>query len=270
LVLRFLKKKAFSLTIGYKNKNMNEQKNIAIQLKKITKKYQLQHNKPTFFEQLLQRRNTEQFLALREVSLTIFSGQKIGILGSNGSGKTTLLKIIAGITSPTSGSVVTHGKIVSLINLEAGFHPDMTGLENVFLNGLIIGMSKNEIEKKTPSVIHFSGIKKFIDSPFYTYSQGMKLRLSFSLGIHSDPDILILDEVMAAGDAEFQSKAKKKIDQFFTQKKTILIVSHWLEFLETYCEKYLWVNKGKIQAFGGKEVLEQYRVFQNKKSNYLP
>lgn len=185
-------------------------KKVSVSLERVTKQYVIRHEKPTLTDHIFQRSWSEEFKALDDVSTVFHPGERVGIVGDNGSGKTTLLKIIAGITAPTSGDVAVRGKVVSLIQLDAGFHSDLTGLENIYLNGLIVGMSRQEIQKKIKKIVQFSGIEKFIDAPLYTYSDGMKLRLGFSVAIHADPDILILDEGFMAGDAEFQNKIKKK------------------------------------------------------------
>lgn len=235
-----------------------KKKQIAIQLKGVTKRYILHHEKPTFSEHLIRRRKKEVFTALDNIDLTIYKGEKVGIIGRNGSGKTTILKIIAGITTPNEGTVKTYGKVVSLIDLEAGFHPDLSGEENIFLNGLIIGMSKKEIEEKFQDIIDFADIGQFIDAPLYTYSEGMKLRLGFSIAVSADPDILILDESISVGDQNFQKKTSAKIEEFFQAGKTILVVSHWIEFLEKHCERFVWMNKQKNDATGGKNILYKY------------
>jgi len=178
--------------------------------------------------------------------MEINKGEKVGIIGPNGSGKTTLLKIIAGITSQTSGKIITDGKIVSLIDLEAGFHPDLIGEQNIYLNGMVLGMSKLEIKDKISQIIDFADIGQFIDVPMFTYSEGMKLRLGFSVAVHADPDILILDESMNAWDIDFQKKAQKKIEEFFKMGKTILIVTHWLDFVRKNCNKVITLEKGRI------------------------
>lgn len=233
-------------------------KKLAIELKNITKSYVLHHQKPTLSEQILRGRFTEKFTALDDVSLKIYQGEKVGIIGKNGSGKTTILKIIAGITNPNAGKVRTVGKVVSLIDLEAGFHPDLTGEENIFLNGLVIGMTRNQIKNKFAQIVAFADIGKFIDAQLYTYSQGMKLRLGFAIAVHSDPDVLILDEGIVVGDDNFQKKLSKKITELFAQKKTIIVVSHWLEFLKNNCNTILWVKNGKIYKAGNKSLLDEY------------
>ncbi len=219
--------------------------NISIKLTNISKRYTIHHEKPTLSEKIIKGKD-EEFWALKKINLIIKKGEKVGIIGPNGSGKTTLLKIIAGITTPTSGLVETYGKIVSLIDLEAGFHPDLSGIENIYLNGLLLGMRKREITKKIKKIITFADIHQFIDAPLFTYSSGMKLRLGFSIAVHADPDILVLDEHLSAGDQNFQQKSFKRIQHLFKQKKTIIVVSHRLQLIEKACQRILLIKKGKI------------------------
>ena len=238
---------------------MKKNKFASIRVENVTKTYLLRHEKPTLIENILYRPKTVVHSALNNISFTLNEGERLGIIGANGSGKTTLLKLISGITRQKSGNVIVSGKVVSLIDLEAGFHPDLTGDENIFLSGLIIGMNRRELEDKKKSIIEFADIGQFIDSPLYTYSSGMKLRLGFSIAVHSDPDILLLDESFAVGDESFRKKANKKILQFKKQRKTLIMVSHWLEELERNCNKFLWLDKGKVIKFGGKDVVKKYR-----------
>ena len=231
---------------------MNKQK-IAIELKNISKKYTLFHEKPTLVENILNWKKEEKFWALKDVNLKINRGEAIGVVGPNGSGKTTLLEIIAGITTPTKGLGTTIGRLVSLIELDAGFHPELTGEENIFLNGLLVGMSKEEIYENLKKIAIFADIGKFIDSPLYTYSAGMTLRLGFSVIIHANPDILVLDETMAVGDQDFRKKSYQRIQEFIKKGKTIIVVSHYLDFLKSSCERAVWLNKGKIVKDGKAE-----------------
>lgn len=237
---------------------MKSQNNIAIMLTRVSKNYEIHHDKPTLVEKFV-KKNNEVFKALNSINITIRKGEKVGIVGHNGSGKTTLLKIIARITTPTYGTIETQGRIVSLIDLEAGFHPDLTGIQNIYLNGMLIGMKKEDIDKKLSSIIQFADIKQFIDVPLYTYSFGMKLRLGFSIAIHSNPQILLLDESIGVGDKQFQIKVQKKIKQLFTQGITILVVSHWLQFVEEHCKRIVIMKNGSIIQDGGKNVLKQYQ-----------
>ena len=226
---------------------------IVIQLSNVSKKYILHHEKPTLIENLIGGVKKEKFWALKDIHLKIEKGERIGIIGPNGSGKTTLLEIITGITCPTKGRVVVNGKLVSLIELEAGFHPELTGEENVFLNGLLIGMSKKEIRSRLKKIVSFADIGQFIDAPFYTYSEGMKLRLGFSIVAHTNPDIVLLDENMAVGDKDFKEKSYKKIKEFFRRGKTIVLVSHNMELIKKVCSRVIWLNKGKIKLQGKPE-----------------
>lgn len=217
----------------------------AVKLANVYKEYLIHHEKPTLSEKLMLKKSVK-FRALTNINLEIEQKQRIGFIGANGSGKTTLLKLITGITSPTKGSIHVNGKVVSLIDLEAGFHPDLTGIQNIFLNGSIIGMSNKEINDKLDKIIEFAEIGQFIDTPLFTYSQGMKLRLGFSVAVHADPDILILDENLSVGDIAFTAKSHKKIKEFFEMDKTIIIASHDLEFIKNNCNRTVWLKDTKI------------------------
>lgn len=252
-----IKNKVITSSKKRKQKNV-EKREVSVQLKGITKTYIIHHEKPTFVEQLFKSGKQEKFNALDNVDLTIYKGEKVGIIGHNGSGKTTVLKIISRITSPTKGTVFTKGKVISLIELTAGFHPDLTGEENIFLNGLIIGMSRTEVKQKFNKIIEFADIGIFIDAPLYTYSEGMKLRLGFSIAVHADPDILVLDEGISTGDVKFQKKSRNKIQEFFKQGKTIIIVSHWLNFLRQNCNRFIQFKSGVIFEDGSEEVVDNY------------
>ena len=240
-----------------KSRKKSSRNTVAVQLTNVSKRYTIHHEKPTLVEHLINGK-TERFLALKNINLTIKKGEKVGIIGPNGSGKTTLLKIISGITSPTSGKVETFGKTVSLIDLEAGFHPDLTGYQNIFLNAMVLGMKRKEIESKIKDIISFADIGKFIDVPLFTYSEGMKLRLGFSIAVHAEPEILILDENMSAGDANFHQKAQAKIQEFFKSGKTIIIVSHWLDYVRENCERVVLLRKGIVEKQGNAQVVKQY------------
>jgi ABC-type polysaccharide/polyol phosphate transport system ATPase subunit len=239
-------------------------KKIVIDIKNVTKCYTIHHEKPTLVEKFI-RGKDEKFTALDDVSLTIYQGEKVGILGANGSGKTTLLKIITGITTPTTGEVYTNGKIVSLIDLEAGFHGDLTGEQNIYLNAMLLGITKNEISKTIQSIINFADIRQFIDAPLFTYSSGMKLRLGFAIAIHANPDILILDEGLQVGDISFQKKSYNAIQQIFHKGKTIICVSHWSDSLKQICKKIVWLDQGSIKNTGGVEIINEYE-----KNSFLP
>ena len=198
----------------------------AVELINVAKKYTIHHEKPTLAENIFSRKKKEEFWALKDINLIIKKGERIGIIGPNGSGKTTLLKIIAGITFPSVGTMTVNGKIISLIGLEAGFHPELTGEENIYLNGLLVGMSKKEIRSKMMKITKFANIGSFIDAPFYTYSLGMRLRLGFSIAVHTNLNIIVLDETVVVGDKKFREKSVKKINELFRAGKTVIFVSH--------------------------------------------
>lgn len=233
-------------------------KDIAIKLTGVLKKYIVHHEKPTLVERILNGK-TEEFSALKKINLEIRKGERVGLIGPNGSGKTTLLKIITGIAAPTKGDIDTFGRIVSLIDLEAGFHPDLTGIQNIYLNGMLLGMKNGEIKRKLKDIITFAGIGKFIDAQLFTYSQGMKLRLGFAVAVHANPDILILDENISVGDQEFGKLSSAKIQEFLKQGKTVLIASHNLGFIRTSCKRVIWMDKGTIKMDGSsKKVISKY------------
>lgn len=219
---------------------------VIINLSDVGKKYSIHHDKPTLAEdlgRLLQFKQREEYWVFRHINLQIRKGEKVGFHGVNGAGKTTLLKIIAGLTSPTEGRVRVTGKVTSLIDLAAGFHPDLSGYDNIFLSGLIIGMTKAEIMSKLSSIIAFSGLGDFITVPIAHYSSGMTLRLGFSIAIHSDPDILLLDEVMHVGDVEFQKKSSEAIKTLFDKGTTILMISQFMDYLKIHCQRVLTFHK---------------------------
>jgi len=239
---------------------MNRNTDSAIEIKHLNKFFYYDHKRPTLIGGLFNMKSKHKKYALNDVSLTIKKGEKVGLVGTNGSGKTSLLKLISGISSPNSGSIKVNQKVVSIVDLEAGFHPDLSGRENILLNGMIIGMSKNEVTQKIEEMIDFSGIREYIDSPFFTYSSGMKLRLAFSVAIVSDPDILILDEVLAVGDISFQTQAHKVLNKLFKQKKTIVVASHWLDYLERNVNRIIHIDKGRIVFDGSVNYLEKYKM----------
>jgi len=233
---------------------MNMNNAIAIRLENITKEYIIHHEKPTLVEKFIKGKD-ERFVALDNISLAVKKGEKLGITGPNGSGKTTLLKIIAGITAPTSGLLQRNGRIVSLIDLNAGFHPDLTGEQNIFLNGILLGITKAEITKKLSSIIDFADIGRFMDAPLYTYSRGMKLRVGFSVAFHANPDILLIDEDLSVGDRNFQKKIESVIHQLFAKRKTVIVVTQWIEYLKEHCNRIIILEHGKIVKTGGIEIL---------------
>lgn len=232
---------------------------VSIIFSKVTKEYVFRHEKPTLSDFVyLHNRKDEVFTALSSVSFEVNKGDRLAFIGVNGSGKTTVLKLMAGVSSPTLGKIQISGRAVSLIDLAAGFHPDLSGVDNIIINALLIGMKKNEVKKQLPNIISFADIGQFIDQPFFTYSEGMKLRLGFSVGVHSDPDIFIIDENIAAGDENFKKKATEKIHELFISGKTIVLASHMLDFIKHNFNRVIWLEKGKIRMNGGVEVVDSF------------
>ncbi len=202
----------------------------------------------------------EEFWALKEVSFDVEQGDRIGIIGRNGAGKSTLLKILSRITEPTSGQVRIRGKVASLLEVGTGFHPELSGRENIFLNGAILGMSRNEIKKHFDAIVDFAEIEKFLDTPVKRYSSGMHVRLAFAVAAHLEPEILIVDEVLAVGDAEFQKKCMGKMEDVSKNEgRTILFVSHNVPAVRSLTEKIIYLKNGKIEASGAtSSMLEKY------------
>lgn len=190
--------------------------------------------------------DAEIFWALKNINADIKQGEVVGFIGKNGAGKSTLLKILSRITSPSSGSASLFGRVGSLLEVGTGFHPEMTGRENIFMNGNILGMRKNEIEKKLDSIIEFSGVSQFIDTPIKRYSSGMQARLAFSVAAHLEPEILIVDEVLAVGDAEFQRRCLGKMREIGQEGRTVLFVSHNMNAIRNLCSRCIWLKDGQI------------------------
>jgi len=201
----------------------------------------------------------EELWALREVSLELARGRMVGIIGSNGSGKSTLLKLVGGILKPTTGTITVAGRVSALIELGAGFHPEFTGRENVHVNGILLGLSRAEIRARFDEIVAFAGLDAFIDNPVKTYSSGMYMRLGFAIAVTVDPDILLIDEVLAVGDEAFQHKCVGKIQEFKARGKTIVLVSHDLGSVERLCDEAVWLHQGRLMAQGGtRQVIDHY------------
>src|SRR5881296_1836798 len=202
---------------------------------------------------------TDTLWALRDVSFGIKEGEVVGIIGRNGAGKSTLLKVLSKITYPTSGRVKVRGRVASLLEVGTGFHEELTGRENIFLNGSILGMRQREVEAKLDQIIEFAGVKRFIDTPIKRYSSGMRLRLGFAVAAHLDPDVLIVDEVLAVGDAGFQRKCLNAMDGLRSGGRTVLFVSHNMAAVENLCSRCIWIDAGKVVMDGApREVIEAY------------
>ncbi|MGH8636623.1 MAG: ABC transporter ATP-binding protein [Burkholderiales bacterium] len=196
------------------------------------------------------KRKATTFWALQHVSLEVPRGASVGVIGRNGAGKSTLLKLLAGITAPTRGRIVIHGRVAALIEVGSGFHPELTGRENVFLSGAILGMRRREIAAKLDRIVEFAGVQQFIDTPVKWYSSGMYVRLGFAVAAHMEPDILLVDEVLAVGDAEFQPKCLQRIQELKNQGTTSLFISHDLTAVERLCDSAVLLEAGKIAASG--------------------
>src|ERR1700722_8857884 len=206
-----------------------------------------------------QRLQQADFWALKDVSLQIKQGEVVGIIGRNGAGKSTLLKILSRITVPTEGRIRIDGRIASLLEVGTGFHQELTGRENIFLNGAILGMSRAEIRRKFDEIVAFSEVEEFLDTPVKRYSSGMYIRLAFAVAAHLEPEILIVDEVLAVGDTAFQKKCLGKMGSFAQSGRTVLFVSHNMEAVRTLCQRAVWLKGGRLHKDGkADEILEDY------------
>lgn len=238
-------------------------KEIAISVENVEKSFKIYKDKGfTLKERILFFKSRNAYVKnniLRGISFDIEKGDILGIVGKNGSGKSTLLKLITKIIYPDSGNIKINGKVSSLIELGAGFHPDMTGRENIYINASIYGLTKKEIDSKLDTIIKFSELEEFIDSPIRTYSSGMYMRLAFSVAINVEAEILLIDEILSVGDANFQAKCFRKMQELKDSGITIVIVSHDLHTMEKLCNKVIWIESGKIKRSGiPNEVLKEY------------
>jgi lipopolysaccharide transport system ATP-binding protein len=229
-----------------------------LEIHKLAKKFRIRHQSGGYLsirERMLSalrfdKKDMEDFWALNEISFEVQPGESIGIIGQNGAGKSTLLKILSKITPPTKGKIVIRGRIASLLEVGTGFHPELTGRENIFFNGSLLGMKKKEIHAKFDEIVDFSGTEKFLDTPLKHYSSGMQLRLAFSVAAFLEPEILIIDEVLAVGDADFQKKCLGKMEDVSSSGRTILFVSHNLDAIEKLCKTSILLSKGTLIAKG--------------------
>lgn len=240
-------------------------KEVAIEVRDVWKKFYLCHGKAkSLKEKVLFWRKTkvEDFWALKGVSLSVPKGATVGLIGRNGSGKSTLLKIISRILYPTRGEVKVYGRVSTLLELGAGFHPDFTGIENIFLNASILGLSRKETKERLNDIISFAELGDFINNPVRNYSSGMYMRLGFAVAVHVDPEILLVDEVLAVGDLTFQGKCLAKIRELQKRGTTIVFVTHSHEQVQDLCDTAVWLDQGEIRMMGNaKEVVEAYREF---------
>ncbi|HUV05902.1 MAG TPA: ABC transporter ATP-binding protein [Armatimonadota bacterium] len=234
----------------------------AIIVEDLHKTFRLSHERIGSLKALalsFRRATYEDIHALKGVSFSVEPGETVAIVGRNGSGKSTLLGIMSRVYRPTSGKVVMNGRVSGLLELGAGFHPDLTGIENIYLDGSILGLSRREIRKRFDAIVSFAEMEQFIDAPLRMYSSGMVMRLGFSLAVQVDPDILLVDEVLAVGDESFQQKCYEKVREFQRLGKTILFVSHDLKVVRDVATRAIWLDSGSIQRDGDVEsVLEAY------------
>lgn len=241
--------------MGYKN-------DIVIEIQNVTKKFKIYYDKPNTLKERLvfwNKSKSETRTVLENINLNIKKGETVALIGVNGSGKSTLLKLMTKIIYPTTGKITTVGKLTSLLELGAGFHPDFTGRENIYFNASIFGLTRKEIENRIDDIISFSELEEFIDNPIRTYSSGMYMRLAFSVAINVDAEILLIDEILAVGDQHFQDKCFRKLEELKKSDKTIVIVSHSLDSIKQLCNRAIWINHGHVQKDGNtKEVIEEY------------
>ncbi|KRE51058.1 ABC transporter ATP-binding protein [Paenibacillus sp. Soil724D2] len=239
--------------------------NHAITVEGLSKSFKIYIEKPTTLKEkvLLLRKNLyKEIPIVNDVSFEINQGEMVGLIGQNGSGKSTILKLLTRIISPEKGSIKINGRVSSLLELGAGFHPDFTGIENVYMNASIFGLTKKEINKKLKEIIDFAELDEFIHNPVRTYSSGMYMRLAFATAINVEPDILLVDEVLAVGDASFQRKCLKRITELKNSGKTIVLVTHDHSIVERLCDRAIWIDSGRIQSDGlPKEVVNKYLQF---------
>ncbi len=241
---------------------MKTKSNFSIEVIDVSKNFKIYYDKASTLKEHLifwRRNKSEVFTALKNINLKIQKGETVGLIGVNGSGKSTLLKLMTKIIYPTTGQIITHGKLTSLLELGAGFHNDFTGRENIYFNASIFGLTKKEIDERIDAIIEFSELGEFIDNPVRTYSSGMYMRLAFSIAINVDAEILLIDEILAVGDQHFQEKCFKKLEELKNSDKTIVIVSHDLQNIESLCTRAVWIHEGKIQGDGNpKVVIKEY------------
>ncbi|HIY66899.1 MAG TPA: ABC transporter ATP-binding protein [Candidatus Agrococcus pullicola] len=228
----------------------------AIRVENVTKTFRIYHDRNQSLKgTILQGRRAayEDFQAVDDVSFEVEKGTTFGLMGRNGSGKSTLLKCVAGILEPNRGSIVTDGRLAAMLEVGSGFHPELSGRENIYLNAAIIGMSKREVDAKFDEIVEFSGVERFIDNAVKNYSSGMYVRLGFSVAIHTRPDILVVDEIFSVGDADFQAKSRQKFHDLKESGTTIMLVSHSVGLMKTFCDQVAWLDHGKLMRVGEAE-----------------
>ena len=234
----------------------------AVRVKDVSKRFRLYHERNQTLKSAILRGRTsrhEDFWALKDISFDVATGETHGLIGSNGSGKSTLLKCLAKIYWPTSGTIDYRGRMASLLEVGSGFHLELSGRENIYLNGSILGMSKKDIDSKFDDIVDFSGVERFLDQPVKNYSSGMYVRLGFSIAINVEPDILVVDEVLSVGDEEFQRKSFQKFRELKKQGRTIILVTHAMPVVRDLCDSVTWLNNGVLEETGpAEQVVDAY------------
>ena len=235
---------------------------IAVQVSQLGKKFRMYSERNQSLKSALMRGKVskyDEFWALRNISIDVLKGTTLGLIGGNGSGKSTLLKTLAKIYWPDEGDINYFGRMSALLEVGSGFHPELTGKENIFLNGSILGMKRKEIEERYEQIVEFSGVRDFIDQPVKNYSSGMYVRLGFSVAIHVEPDILVVDEVLAVGDAAFQAQCFERFKSLKKLGTTIILVTHDMDAVTSLCDQVAWINKGELLMYGdAKTVTKAY------------
>ncbi|MDC7859341.1 ABC transporter ATP-binding protein [Pantoea ananatis] len=242
---------------------------VVIEFKNVTKRYPLYHHIGSGIKELvfnpkraLTMLSGRTYLAIEDISFQVMKGESVALIGRNGAGKSTSLSLVAGVIKPSKGTVYVKGRVASMLELGGGFHPELTGRENIRLNATLLGLRKKELNAKIDKIIEYSELGDFIDEPIRVYSSGMLAKLGFSVITQVDPDVLIIDEVLAVGDIKFQQKCIKTINSFREKGVTILFVSHNMDDIERICNKVIWIENHRVRAIGNsKEIVEQYRTF---------
>lgn len=248
-----------------------------IRVQGISKQFRRFHaDRPTTLQEAITRglrklKPVEFFWALHDITFNVSKGHMLGVIGPNGAGKSTLLRLIGGVGRPDEGTIQVQGRIGGLLDLGAGFHPDLTGRENVYVNGVISGLTRQEVDRRFDQIIEFSELQEAIDAPLRTYSTGMQMRLGFAVAVHTDPEILLIDEVLAVGDVTFRAKCLERINQFKEEGRTIVFVSHDTNQIQNFCDEALWLRTGQIMAYGETEdVIERYLTEMNARAHGSP
>ncbi|SRR3989339_1129980 len=242
--------------------------NIAISVKNVSKQFSIPHEKITTlrsaFINIFKKKEYESFFALKDISFEVKKGEFFGILGRNGSGKSTLLKILAGVYTADQGSTKAYGRISPFLELGIGFNPELSGRDNIYLNATVLGLTEKEIDEKFDSIVAFSEVERFIDQKLRNYSSGMSVRLAFSVSIHANREILLMDEVLAVGDANFQAKCLREFSRYKEMGKTVILVTHSIDIVQHYCDRAMLLRNGEVSKIGNAQEVGDEYIRQNK------